>query len=112
MVVGTGSSGIQCIPEIAKIAKSLTVLQRTPQYTLPANNHRLSEEWQAAVKRRYSEIRQGAAGGFAHNVDRAPLTREACAQRVRNPIAWPISSGSNRQPTLGTPRTCARACTS
>jgi cation diffusion facilitator CzcD-associated flavoprotein CzcO/acetyl esterase/lipase len=35
-VLGTGSSGIQVIPEVAKEACELTVLQRTPSYTLPA----------------------------------------------------------------------------
>jgi cyclohexanone monooxygenase len=32
-VVGTGSSGIQAIPEIARTAGSLTVFQRTPNYS-------------------------------------------------------------------------------
>ena len=33
------------IPEIAKVAKHLTVFQRTPQYTLPANNHPLDDRF-------------------------------------------------------------------
>ena len=37
-VIGTGSSGIQCTPVIAKQAKHLTVFQRTPQYSIPAGN--------------------------------------------------------------------------
>jgi cation diffusion facilitator CzcD-associated flavoprotein CzcO/acetyl esterase/lipase len=37
-VIGTGSSGIQVIPEIARQAASLTVFQRTPNYTSPAFN--------------------------------------------------------------------------
>ncbi|MEM9654264.1 MAG: NAD(P)/FAD-dependent oxidoreductase [Actinomycetota bacterium] len=37
-VIGTGSSGIQSIPEIAKEADHVTVFQRTPQYALPARN--------------------------------------------------------------------------
>lgn len=37
-VIGTGSSGIQSIPEIAAQAAHLTVLQRTPQYSIPAGN--------------------------------------------------------------------------
>ena len=35
-VIGTGSSGIQSIPVIARQAEHLTVFQRTPQYTIPA----------------------------------------------------------------------------
>ena len=37
-VIGTGSSGIQCIPVIAEQAAHLTVFQRTPQYSIPAGN--------------------------------------------------------------------------
>lgn len=33
-IIGTGSSGIQAIPVIAKEAEQLTVFQRTPQYTI------------------------------------------------------------------------------
>lgn len=36
--IGTGSSGIQCIPEIAKTAKHLTVFQRTAGFSMPSNN--------------------------------------------------------------------------
>jgi len=41
-VVGTGSTGIQVIPEIAKTVKSLTVFQRTPNYSIPARNQKLN----------------------------------------------------------------------
>jgi len=37
-VIGTGSSAIQSIPEIAKQAKHLTIFQRTPNYSVPAYN--------------------------------------------------------------------------
>lgn len=37
-IIGTGSSGIQAITEIAKEAASLTVFQRTPNYTTPLGN--------------------------------------------------------------------------
>ena len=37
-VIGTGSSGIQSIPEIAKQARHVTVFQRTPNFSLPAQN--------------------------------------------------------------------------
>ena len=33
-VVGTGSSGVQAVPEIAREAAHLTVFQRTPQYSI------------------------------------------------------------------------------
>lgn len=37
-VIGTGSSGIQVISEIAPVVEHLTVLQRTPQWVIPAKN--------------------------------------------------------------------------
>ena len=37
-VIGTGSSGVQSIPVIAREAVSLTVFQRTPSYSLPSTN--------------------------------------------------------------------------
>ena len=43
-VIGTGSSGIQSIPEIAKQAKHVTVFQRTPNFSVPANNRMLTEQ--------------------------------------------------------------------
>jgi len=39
-VVGTGSSGVQTIPEMAKIAEHLTVFQRTAAFTWPSQNQR------------------------------------------------------------------------
>ncbi|WP_226283153.1 NAD(P)/FAD-dependent oxidoreductase [Phycicoccus jejuensis] len=45
-VVGTGSSGIQTIPQVAKDADQLYVLQRTPNYSMPAHNRSLrDDEW-------------------------------------------------------------------
>jgi len=43
-VIGTGSSGIQCIPQIAKQAAHLYVFQRTPNFSIPAHNAPLSPE--------------------------------------------------------------------
>ena len=37
-VIGTGSSGIQSIPLIAEQASQLVVFQRTPCFSMPANN--------------------------------------------------------------------------
>jgi cyclohexanone monooxygenase len=43
-VIGTGSSGIQSIPVIAAQAKHVTVFQRTPNFSVPANNRPLSDD--------------------------------------------------------------------
>jgi cation diffusion facilitator CzcD-associated flavoprotein CzcO len=53
-VVGTGSSGVQVIPLIAQEAEHLTVFQRTPNYIMPARNHKLDEEFQRELRRRGS----------------------------------------------------------
>lgn len=57
-VVGTGSSGIQSIPEIAQQAASLTVFQRTPNYSVPAHNAPLTAEREREVKANYAALRQ------------------------------------------------------
>lgn len=56
-VVGTGSSGIQCIPIIAEQAKHLTVFQRTPNYSIPASNRPMEPEYERRVKAGYAELR-------------------------------------------------------
>jgi cation diffusion facilitator CzcD-associated flavoprotein CzcO len=56
-VFGTGSTGVQCIPEIAREAERLLVFQRTPSYTLPSGNGPLDPQAVAAVKARYEDYR-------------------------------------------------------
>ena len=43
-VIGTGSSGVQVIPQVAKRAERVFVFQRTAQYTVPARNHPLDDD--------------------------------------------------------------------
>jgi cyclohexanone monooxygenase len=67
-ILGTGSSGVQAIPMIARQAENLTVLQRTPNYVLPARNRQLSEDELAAVKAGYAARRalaRKSQGGLA-----------------------------------------------
>ena len=49
-VIGTGSSGIQCIPHIAKQARELVVFQRTPNFSLPAHNGPLAPDKLAQLR--------------------------------------------------------------
>ena len=69
-VIGTGSSGIQAIPEIARQAASLTVYQRTPNYSVPASNRPLEDadfaEWQAEYPERRRFAREEAPGGILY----------------------------------------------
>jgi len=59
-VIGTGSSGIQCIPEIAEAAGQLTVFQRTPNFSIPAQNRAMSEEYRQDWRENYDERRRYA----------------------------------------------------
>ena len=43
-IIGTGSSGVQAIPMIAKDAERLVVFQRTPNFSVPARNRPLTDE--------------------------------------------------------------------
>jgi cyclohexanone monooxygenase len=56
-LIGTGSSGVQAIPMIAREAADLTVFQRTATYAVPAHNAPLDPEYQHDVKARYAKFR-------------------------------------------------------
>ena len=64
-VIGTGSSGIQAIPAIARQARALTVFQRSPNFSIPAWNRPMTRAEQAAFKSRYPEHRRSAKGSKA-----------------------------------------------
>ena len=57
-VIGTGSSGIQSIPVLAKQAKKLTVFQRTPNYSIPSQNEPMTKKYERYWKDVYSERRK------------------------------------------------------
>ncbi|MGN0100912.1 MAG: flavin-containing monooxygenase [Dietzia sp.] len=59
-VVGTGSTGIQVIPEVAAVAEKLTVFQRTPNFSLPSFNRPLDPEHEQVWKAEYSQRREAA----------------------------------------------------
>jgi len=56
-VIGTGSSGVQSIPEIAKEAGHLTIFQRSGQYTAPANNYSYDKEDVKDIKGNFKAMR-------------------------------------------------------
>ena len=59
-VIGTGSSGVQIIPEVAKQAHQLFVFQRTPTFSLPAGNRPLKEAEVQEIKQNYIDLRKRA----------------------------------------------------
>ena len=63
-LIGTGSTGIQATPVIAAQAEHLFVLQRTPNYSVPARNAPLTAEESAAIKERYPAIREHTRSSF------------------------------------------------
>lgn len=71
-VIGTGSSGIQCIPPIAEQAAQLTVFQRTPNYAVPAQNGVLDPELVAEVKAHYRAHREAQRASHGGVVGPSP----------------------------------------
>ncbi len=72
-VIGTGSSGIQSIPVIARESEHLTVFQRTPQYTIPAQHGTVDQAFLKEVKANYREILDEAkhtAAGFPYDASK------------------------------------------
>jgi cation diffusion facilitator CzcD-associated flavoprotein CzcO len=59
-VLGTGSTGIQTIPQIARHAQRLTVFQRTANFSLPARNRPLDADDLQQARSGYSERRRRA----------------------------------------------------
>ena len=59
-VIGTGSSAIQAIPEIAKQAAHVTVFQRTPNFSIPSRNGPMDDAYENQWKQRYAALRAQA----------------------------------------------------
>jgi cation diffusion facilitator CzcD-associated flavoprotein CzcO len=91
-VIGTGSSGVQSIPVIARDAGHLFVFQRTPQYTIPARHHTVDKAFLDDVKSRYDEIwvkTKDSAGGMPYDpIDRSALTVDAEERRRIYEEGW------------------------
>jgi cyclohexanone monooxygenase len=83
-VIGTGSSGIQCIPTLAARAARLTVFQRTPNFAIPAWNEPLTEASDRQIKAEYSALRaqaQQRPTGYAFPFNDAPAAATPPAER-------------------------------
>tara|TARA_Y100000814_G_scaffold160656_1_gene117344 strand:+ start:746 stop:2383 length:1638 start_codon:yes stop_codon:yes gene_type:complete len=57
-VIGTGSSGIQAIPVLAKEADHVTVFQRTPNYSIPSQNEPMTQDYAQSWKEKYPALRE------------------------------------------------------
>ena len=78
-VIGTGSSAIQSIPQIAAQADHLYVFQRTPNYSVPAHNGPIDPEKVEAWKNNRAELRQKARESGAGIVAVEPTEQSALA---------------------------------
>ena len=90
-VIGTGSSGIQCIPLLAAQAAQLTVFQRTANFSFPARNGPIPQA-SLANKARYPQYREEARWSQAgicveKNLELAVLTADN-ERRRRYEQAW------------------------
>jgi cation diffusion facilitator CzcD-associated flavoprotein CzcO/acetyl esterase/lipase len=91
-VIGTGSSGIQCIPLIAEQAAQLVVFQRTANFSIPAHNGPVPAKSLAALKadrEAYREAARRSRGGVPaelSEVSGASAPEEVRRQRFET--AW------------------------
>ena len=91
-VIGTGSSGIQSIPLLARDAESVTVFQRTPCFTVPARNRPLDPAEVAEVKARYrahrAEQRATHGGTITPSPEQSAHEVEADERERRFDAIW------------------------
>ncbi len=91
-VIGTGSSAIQAIPLIAEQAAHLWVFQRTPNFSVPAQNRPLDADEQRAVKRDYAALRgrgsQMAFGFDTRSSELSALQVSAAERRAEYEARW------------------------
>jgi cation diffusion facilitator CzcD-associated flavoprotein CzcO len=69
-VIGTGSSGVQIVPFIAREAAQLTVFQRTPNWCTPINNTAIPPEKTEWIRSHVDDIHSAcmtSPGGFIHH---------------------------------------------
>ncbi|UMG91288.1 NAD(P)/FAD-dependent oxidoreductase [Nocardioides sp. TF02-7] len=95
--LGTGSSGIQMVPRLAEAAEHLHVLQRTPNFSIPAHNfvydeHRLAEAMAGYDERR--RVSWSSAGGTPSTArDLRTFDVDAEERRKVFEEAWAVGGG-------------------
>jgi cation diffusion facilitator CzcD-associated flavoprotein CzcO len=85
-VVGTGASGIQSIPIIARQVAHLFVFQRTPNFTIPAWNVPLDPDYERSLKANYAEHRRKnreSRAGFVVPLNETPALAATPEERQR-----------------------------
>lgn len=91
-VIGTGSSGIQAIPVLAKEAAHVAVFQRTANYSLPAQNMKMTPEyegeWKDDYKARRMEMRYTPQGSLRDLNDEPAMSVSAKRRREVYTERW------------------------
>ena len=92
-VIGTGSSGVQVIPQVARTAEHVYVFQRTAQYTVPARNRRLDDEARRRIRagfRRRQAFKRTTPAGLSRPrpVDSAAPGMDAAARAEILEASW------------------------
>jgi cation diffusion facilitator CzcD-associated flavoprotein CzcO len=77
-VIGTGSTGLQLVPQLAKQARHLYVFQRTAAFSLPGKNRLIAPEEEAEFKASYqtlrAKMRMSSTGTLHLMTDQSPLS--------------------------------------
>jgi len=84
--IGTGSSGIQIAPVLAKSVKSLTVFQRTPNYSVPARNKKLTKTFIKNNIDKYNYIKnllKKTPGGHAFHFSKKSIFEFTESKRLK-----------------------------
>ena len=93
-VVGAGSSAIQAIPVLAEQAAELVVFQRTPNYSVPARNAPMTDEYEAGWKRNYASRRAVARtmrSGIEYDFgDRSALDATEAERQAEYEARWTV----------------------
>ena len=114
-LIGTGSSGVQATPELARDAAELYVFQRTPSYAWPAGNKPLDPDLQVKVKEQYRELRSGQRANYGGVVGTSgaiavPMPRDvAILEATRGTPAPRSTSWAGRRAARGA--TCCATST-
>ena len=84
-VIGTGASGVQVVPELAKVAEAVTVFQRTPPWMVPKDDRPYSTSELARFRRNPLAVRRARwqIWKFQHDVTANGADDPMVAERTR-----------------------------
>ena len=96
-IVGTGSTGVQVIIDIAPKVEHLTVFQRTPQYSVPLGLKVQSDAEKAEIKANYEEIwKQAKASAVAFGFEESTVPAVSVSKEEQERVfeeAWNTGGG-------------------